>query len=71
MSKYHILDKSTPPSRANPEWVPHTATLCGREFHLGSDFLAASPDKIHYLNEEIMCKICLRRNKGMKNGYRS
>jgi len=59
----HVLNEFSPPSIVDPVWVPHTATLCGREFHLQSDFLVTHKSKMYIIAEEIVCKICLKKYK--------
>lgn len=67
-SKMHIFNTSSPASKTDRQWVPHTVLLCGREFHLGSDFLAAHPTKLNSLTDDIICKTCLKRHKRQQNG---
>lgn len=64
-SKIHIYDETSPASRTDPQWVPHTRLLCGREFHLGSDFLAVRA-KVNVVGT-VLCKKCKKVSEKEKS----
>lgn len=67
MSKIHLLDTTSEPAsceRLTNQWVPHTKTLCGIEFHLHSDFLAQKAYNKDF--EKVYCKRCLKVYNKMK-----